>query len=367
MPRALADRERQPADSDLSVVFRGDGEPKTPQSMLQRLLACDAETGIAADSYSLGGTVETLERQFAALLNKEAAVFMPTGTLANHLAIRQLCGTKPRAIVQEQCHLYHDSGDCVTRLSGINLVPLATDRVYFTLPELEQAVCQSERGRVSTPIGAVMIESPVRRQAGQIMPFDDIQAVTAFCRQRGIPTHLDGARLYMMCAATGIKTEEYAALFDTVYVSLYKYFGAPFGAILAGPHDVIRDMYHGRRMFGGGLPSVSLAAALALHGLHGFAERFAEAMQKARQLFKMLNQLGGMRVEAFEHGSNIFSLSLTPEVSLEKFVAALKEQWIFVSTDDLYRGHPLLAVNTTILRQSNAQICNAFKVALETP
>ena len=198
MHRALAGRERQPADSDMSVVFRGDGEPKTPQSMLQRLIACDAQAGIEADSYSLGGTVETLERQFAALLNKEAAVFMPTGMLANHLAIRKLCGTKPRAIVQEQCHLYHDSGDCVTRLSGINLVPLAKDRAYFTLPELEQAVCQSERGRVSTPVGVIMIESPVRRQAGQIMPFDEMQTVTSFCRQRHIPTHLDGARLYMM-------------------------------------------------------------------------------------------------------------------------------------------------------------------------
>jgi threonine aldolase len=366
MPRALEDREPRPVDSDLSVVFRGDGEPQTPQSMLQRLIACDAQAGIAADSYSLGGTVETLERQCAALLKKEAAVFMPTGTLANHLAIRQLCGSKPRAIVQEQCHLYHDSGDCVTRLSGINLVPLARERAYFTLPELEQALCQSQRGRVSTPIGAVMIESPVRRQAGQIMPFDEMQAVTAFCRQRHIPTHLDGARLYMMAAATGIRPEEYAALFDTVYVSLYKYFGAPFGAILAGPQDVVRDMYHERRMFGGGLPSASWAAALALQGLHGFTERFAEAMQKARQLFERLNQLGGIKVEAFEHGSNSFSLRLAPEVAPEKFVAALKEHWIFVSTDEPYRGRPLLTVNTTLLRQSNTQICNAFQAALET-
>jgi len=191
-----------------------------------------------------------------------------------------------------------------------------------------------------------------------------MQAVTAFCCQRSIPTHLDGARLHIMSAATGIRPEEYAGLFDTVYVSLYKYIGAPFGAILAGPHDVIRDMYHDRRMFGGGLPSASWAAVLALQGRHGFAERFAEAMQKARQLFEMLNQLGGIRVEAFEHGSNIFSFCLIPEVSLEKFVAALKEHWIFVSMDDPYRGPPLLAVNTTILRQSNVQICNAFKAAL---
>ena len=93
------------------------------------------------------------------------------GTLANHLAIRALCGTKHRVIVQEQSHLYHDSGDCVTQLSGINLVPLARGRTGFTLEELKEAIVESTSGRVANPVGAVMIESPVRRQMGQVVPF----------------------------------------------------------------------------------------------------------------------------------------------------------------------------------------------------
>ncbi|MCI0437547.1 MAG: threonine aldolase family protein [Chloroflexi bacterium] len=359
-----ATRERKPADSEISVVLRGDGEPKTPQSILHRLVEFEAQAGIEGDTYSLGGTVEKLERRFAELLGKEAAAFMPTGTLANHLAIRRLCGAKPRAIVQEQCHLYHDTGDCVTRLSGINLIPLAKDRPYFTLAELEQAVIESESGRVANPVGAVMVESPVRRQAGQVMPFGEMEAVTAFCRERGIPTHLDGARLYMMSAATGIRPAEYAALFDTVYVSLYKYFGAPFGAILAGPTEVIGDIFHDRRMFGGGLASASFAAALALQGVQGFEERFARAMRKALELFDLLNTQDGIRVEAFKHGSNIFSLVLAPEVDLESFVSALKQHWVFIFTEEPYRGRPLVAVNTTILRQSNDELARAFEEAL---
>ena len=209
--------------------------------------------GLRLDSYSLGGNVEQLEKKCAEMLGKEAAVFMPTGTLANHLAIRKLCGIKPRAVVQEQSHLYNDSGDCTTRLSNINLIPLAKERPYFTLEALKAAVEQAESGRVINRVGAIMIESPVRRQSGKIMPFDEMKAVTDYCRDKQIGTHLDGARLYMMSGATNIPPADYAALFDTVYVSLYKYFGAPFGAILAGTAEftdgiVSRPSYVWRRV-----------------------------------------------------------------------------------------------------------------------
>jgi len=93
---------RQPVDSELAVVFRGDGEPKTPAGLVESLDDIESQGGLQVDSYSLGGTVEKLEQTVARMLGKEAAAFMPTGTLANHLAIRKLCGSKPRAVVQEQ-------------------------------------------------------------------------------------------------------------------------------------------------------------------------------------------------------------------------------------------------------------------------
>ena len=254
---------------DRLVSFGGDGEPKSARTMLQTLVEFEEEVGLDADSYSLGGNVQQIEEKMAGLLGKEAAVFMPTGTLANHLAVRMLCGNKPRAIVQEQSHLYQDSGDCVSRLSNINLLPLAKDRPHFTVEELKRAVEDSEQGRVLTPVGALMIESPVRRQEGKVVPFDQMQAVTDYCRERGIGTHLDGARLYMMSGATGVSVKTYASLFDTVYVSLYKYFGAPFGSVLAGTAQFCDGLYHDRRMFGGGLASANFAAALGVEGRGG--------------------------------------------------------------------------------------------------
>jgi threonine aldolase len=355
--------EPQP-DTDEAVVLRGDGDPKTARGMIRQLAAFETDVGIVADNFTRGGTVERLEQKFAALLGKEAAVFMPTGTLANHLALRTLCGLTARAVVPEQSHLYNDTGDCVPRLSNIHLVPLAKGRPYFTLEELQEVVQQSVTGRVYNPVGAVMIESPMRRQHGQIMPYDDMVAVTSYCKAQGIPTHLDGARLYMMSAATGISPQQYAAHFDTVYVSLYKYFGAPFGAILAGTNTVIRALYHERRMFGGGLASAQLAAALALRGTEGFVERFAAAMAKGEALIDRLNEFHGIQIRRFQHGSNIFPVHLDPRLNVKTFLSALRRSGVFLYPDEGTEEQIHLTINTTLLRQSNDAILGAFEQAL---
>jgi threonine aldolase len=351
-----------PAHSETSVVFRGDGEPKSPRILMEQLE--NAQSLMESDNFSLGGTVAKLEERFAEMLGKQAAIFMPTGTLANHLAIRTLCGTKPRAIVLEQSHLYHDTGDTLAQLSGINLVPMAKGRTYFTLDELKEAIVESKSGRVLNLIGAVMIESPVRRQMGQITPFDEMKAITGFCRENGIGTHLDGARLFMMSGATGISPKDYSAMFDTVYVSLYKYFGAPFGAILAGDADFIDGMYHTRRMFGGGLASSYMVAALALNGSEGFEERFGKAMSKGRELVGKLKTLPNIEISEFEHGSNIFPFAINPNVDANKVVERLRERDVFIYPGEGSDVITSLTVNTTILRQSNDALFNAFREAI---
>ena len=350
---------------DRLVSFGGDGEPKSARTMLQTLVEFEEEVGLDSDSYSLGGNVQQIEEKMAELLGKEAAVFMPTGTLANHLAVRKLCGDKPRAVVQEQSHLYQDSGDCVARLSNINLLPLAKDRPHFTIEELKRAVEDSEQGRVLTPVGALMIESPVRRQEGQVVPFDEMRAITDYCRERGIGTHLDGARLYMMSGATGISVKTYASLFDTVYVSLYKYFGAPFGSVLASTSQFCDGLYHDRRMFGGGLASANFAAALALKGVEGFEERYHTAMKRATALFDKLNTLVGIHIGRIENGSNIFPMDLSRDLDLDKFVKILQEQSVSVSLGDPDSRRSTLRVNTTILRQDVDTLFDAFRSALE--
>ena len=364
-PRTADSLPLAPQSPD-AVVFRLDGEPRSPEAMIGLIQRYQAEYGYEVDDFSRGGTVEKLERRFAEVLGKESAIFMPTGTLANHLAIRRHCGTRPRAIVQEQSHLYNDTGDSVAQLSGINLVPLGTGRPGFTLAELEEVLQRSETGRVANAVGVMMIESPVRRHAGQVVPYDDMKAMTSLCRERGVPTHLDGARLFMMSAATGIGPAEHSALFDTVYVSLYKYLGAPFGAILAGSAEFADGLYHDRRMFGSGLQSSALVAGMALMGLDGFEERFAAAMARTQDLFSKLNALPGLAVEPFDHGSNIFPMRLAPDIDPDRLAAELAERSVFIyPRTEQYEGRTLLHVNTSILRQPNDRVFRAFEEALQ--
>jgi threonine aldolase len=136
---------------DTAVQFRSDGLGLSPAAY-GRLLAEIAETrGIDPDDYSRGGVVTELETQMAALLGKEAAVFLPTGTLANHLAVRLLAQNGKRVLVQAESHLYNDEGDCAQQLSGLNLVPLAPSRATITLAEIERAVIGAPEMRVAAP------------------------------------------------------------------------------------------------------------------------------------------------------------------------------------------------------------------------
>src|SRR6202023_2657749 len=161
---------------------------------------------------------------------------------------------------------------------------------------------------VVTPVGVISIESPVRRVVGEVFDFAEMQRITAFARKQRICLHLDGARVFLALPYTGIAPETYAALFDTVYVSLYKYFNAAAGAVLAGPRDLLADLYHQRRMFGGGLRQAWPYAAVALHYLDGFGERFQQAVAAAETLFQALRLHPGCKVRGPAAATNVTRL-----------------------------------------------------------
>jgi len=244
----------------------------------------------------------------ATLLGKEAAVWLPTGTLANHLAVRMLAGARRRVLVQSESHLFNDCGDCAQTLSGLHLVPLAAGKATFTLAEVERAANDALLGRVSTPVGAIQIETPVRRRQGERFDFEEAKKIAAWARARNIGLHLDGARLFLESVYTAQPVKSYTSLFDTVYVSLYKYFNAASGAILAGPKSLLADLYQTRRMFGGGLHAVWPFAAVALHYLDGFEQRFRTAKDTSETVITTLATDANFEIERIPNGTNIFRL-----------------------------------------------------------
>ena len=167
-------------------------------------------------------------------------MFMPTGTLANHLAVRSLTRGSGRAIVQAESHLFNDSGDCVQTLSGITLIPLVPGRATFTADDVTAVLDRTGSGRVATPVSVISLETPVRRRFGETFDEAEMERIASLARREGIRLHLDGARIFLQSAYSGRSVAEYADPFDTVYVSLYKYFNAASGAILAGPRAAAR-------------------------------------------------------------------------------------------------------------------------------
>jgi len=362
---AAQGKDAQSAE-DHSIHFRSDGLALS-SAEYARLLARLAENDkIAADDFSRDGVVAQLEERMAAMLGKEAAVFLPSGTLANHLALRLLARRGRRVLVQRESHIHNDAGDCVQALSGLTLIPLAPERATFGLAEAAAEVTRAEDGRVATPVGAISIESPVRRVVGEVFDFTEMQRIAAFAREQGIGLHLDGARLFLAHPFTGIAPQTYAALFDTVYVSLYKYFNAAGGAVLAGSRHLLDNLYHQRRMFGGGLRQAWPYAAIALHYLDGFSERFGHAAAAADNLFAALREHGCCEIVRSAASTNVTRLRVCggdaarlPERLLEHGVA------IRPALRAAPEGAEFeLFANETILRRPAAETIEAFVKAL---
>jgi len=314
-----------PADAaDRTIRLSGDGVGLTPAQYAALLARLLDEKAMTPDSYSLGGVVEELETRCARLLGKERAIFMPTGTLANHMAVRALAAGSSRVIVQEQSHFYQDEGDCAQTLSNLTLMPLAAGRAAFTADEVQHLLDQTKGARVSSRVSVLAVETPVRRKQGEHVDAAELAKALALARREGIRLHLDGARLFLQAAYTGEGVADYAKPFDTVYVSLYKYFNAASGAILAGPRDIIDGMYHGRRMFGGGLNAVWPFALVALHYLEGFSERYGRAVAISEDWIRGLQRHGAFAIERIPSGTNLFRLRVrgTDPPAFQKRVAA---------------------------------------------
>lgn len=325
-----------------------------------------AGTPIVADRYGSAGAVEALEEKFAAITGKESCIYMPSGTMANQLAIAVLSGDKTKVFVQDTSHVYRDEADAAQSVFQKRLMPLAPGRAYFTAAELQQAVEGLQQQEVfSSGIGAVSIENPVRRADGKVFPLEEIKKISAFCKSRNIRLHLDGARIYMASAWHGTGIKEYASYFDTVYISLYKYLGAGAGAVLCGDKTVIEKMPHLIKIHGGSMYSNWCNAAMALHRLEGMETRLQQARKRADVIFAALNQLPGTRVSAIEGGTNIYNVQFGKQVDGGKMHQVLNKEYNIRMPRPDEQNRSFLMVNETLLYREPGFVIDAFTKALQ--
>ena len=346
------------------IDFVSDGLGLDPQEYAARLSGVVAATDLHPDYYSLGGWITGIEQQFAQMLGKEAAMFVPTGTLANHLAVRKLAGAQRRVLVQAESHLYNDSGDAAQTLSGLNLVPLAAGEATLTLEEVQAWVERSESGRVETGVGVISIESPVRRRDHAMADFGELRRISAWARERGIRLHLDGARLFNLPLHSGKSLPDIAALFDTVYVSLWKHFNGMAGAVLAGDKAFIDGLFHVRRMFGGSLPQAWPQVALVPESAKSYERDYARAWRVADALIDRLQASGRFQARKPDQGTSRFFLSVDG-VSLEAFAERARRQGIVLPYPGPRAEAFGLQVNPTLLRRPVDKLARQLVACLD--
>jgi threonine aldolase len=258
-----------------------------PQTAADLLATVPTDT--AVDRYGAGGVVAELETEVAGLLGQEAAVYLPSGTMAQQAALRVHAARRGRQTVvfHPQCHLEVHEGRALERLQGLQGRPAGQRDRLLTLADLEA---------VAEPPAALLLELPQRDLGGQLPAWDDLVAQTAWARGRGAAVHLDGARLWEAAAGYGRPPAEVAALFDTTYVSFYKGIGALAGCCLAGPADVVAEVREWRGRMGGTLFGLWPGAASALTCLRRRLPLFPGYLERAREIAAAVRDLPGVSV-----------------------------------------------------------------------
>jgi threonine aldolase len=343
--------------TERTISLVGDAVPITPQGRTQHLAHLLERSPNPTDVYLANGAVQELEAAMAAALGKQDAAFLPTGTLANNLGIRLLAGENRHVLVQEQSHLYRDESDAAQTLSGLNLVPLGYNKAAPSYDEIAAAIDAAENGRFPVKVGAISLESPVRRQDGASIPYAELERIATLAKQKNIGMHWDGARSFLLTGTPNFDPRRTAALFDTVYVSLYKYLGAPYGAVLAGNKDLVAKARELRHVYGGMIYQGWQAALPALDALPGFSDRFLQARANFEQLLTGLQAAGGFTVTRVENGSNIDHVQIAPErlAGLEARLAAADIR-AHIAPDGLMS----IYINESILRRPPQEVVHAF-------
>lgn len=270
--------------------------------------AAMSEAEVGDDQFGEDPTVNLLQDRVAALLGKERALWLPSGTMANQVALRTLTAPGDDVIVSRESHLLlHETGGAGAN-AGVQLTEAGNGGV-FTAEQMLLAL--KPRGHIIyPPTTLVAVENTHNRAGGVIFPQVDAAAICEDARAMGVATYLDGARLWNAAVASGQAPRQLAEPFDLVSVALSKGLGAPAGSLLAGPEEIIRRATRFRRMFGGAMRQVGILAAGGIHAIEHNYDRLAEDHANAQLLATRLAQCEHIDVDQAAVRTNILMMHL---------------------------------------------------------
>ena len=304
-------RVRHPPFRRLPLIdLRSDTVTRPSDAMREAM----ARAPVGDDVYGDDPTVRSLEETVAALLGKDDAVFMPTGSMTNQVAIR--CHTEPgdRVLMDGTSHVVRSEGGGPAALSGVTHHPIRSDRGVFSTEEMLEALGELHPFNPSAlqPLATlVCVEHTHNAGGGRVWPLAELGSVASAAKERGLATHMDGARLWNACAATGIEAREYAEGFDTVSVCFSKALGAPVGSALAGSAALVARARRFKQLFGGGFRQAGILAAGALFALEHHRGCLGEDHTHARAFADTVSQAPGVLLDPEEVESNIVRFGVT--------------------------------------------------------
>jgi threonine aldolase len=273
------------------IDLRSDTVTKPTPAMRKAM----AEAEVGDDVFGEDPTVNALQEKVAKILGKEASIFVPSGTMANQLAIKSHTQPGDEVIIEATSHPYNFEGGASAVLSAVQFYCLKGVRGILDASQIEEAIRPEDHHFPVTKL--ICLENTHNRGGGTIYPLQKIAEISRFARSKGLLVHLDGARLWNASVASGIKPREYARWADSVSVCLSKGLGAPIGSLVAGTKTFIDRVHRFRKMFGGGMRQVGIIAAAGIYALDHHIERLKEDHQNAKRLALGLKEIKGISIE----------------------------------------------------------------------
>jgi threonine aldolase len=284
-----------------------------------RRFMCDAEVG--DEQKFEDPTVNLLQEMVAELLGKEAALFLPSGTMCNEIALRVHCRPGDEMLAHRTAHPIHFEGGGPAALAGVNVSALAGPRGQYDTDAVAAAIRPGSRYMPRSRL--LWVEQTSNLGGGSIWPLARITAVTGVARRHGLRTHLDGARLLNAVVASGVAARDYAGPFDSAWIDFTKGLGAPVGAALAGARDFIAEAWRLKQQMGGAMRQAGIIAAGGVFALRHHVKRLAEDHANARRLAEGLAGLPGVALDPTTVETNIVIFEVHGALDAEAVVAGL--------------------------------------------
>ncbi|MVT00684.1 low-specificity L-threonine aldolase [Devosia marina] len=300
--------------------FRSDTVTKPSAGMRAAMAAAEVGDDVFGDD----PTVNLLEQRMAGMLGKDAALFVPSGTMSNLLALMSHCGRGDEFIAGQDAHCYKYEAGGAAVLGSIQPQPIAHQADgTMALGDIEAAIKSGDNHFATTRV--IALENTF---GGRVLPVDYMTAVADVAARHGLGLHLDGARAFNACVALDLDIKDFVAPFDTVSICLSKGLGAPVGSVLVGRQDLIEMARRHRKMLGGGLRQSGILAAAGLHALEHNVSRLAEDHRRAKALAEGLARHAALRVTMPD--TNILWVDMAADLG-ERFTAYLGEHGVGVT------------------------------------